>query len=127
MHDRLGEPGERPDSVGDDTDNDAISLPDDVSCSAIECVDPAASPPTGGDSQPQVAPGCTAETPEELPVRLEDGDRVVVLDQVGDSHLTIRYFDEETDGQLDRQHRFVRLHSLLLCSSTNTFAHSVCS
>lgn len=127
MHDRLGEPGERPDSVGDDTDNDTISLPDDVSCSAIECVDPAASPATGDDSQPQVAPGCTTGSPEELPVRLDDGDRVVVLDQVGDSHLTIRYFDEETDGQLERQYRFVRLHSLLLCSSTNTFAHSVWS
>lgn len=96
MHDRQGEPGDRPDSVGDDTDNDAISLPD-VPCDA-SCTDHADSQPACDGGLSEVAPCCSAD---ELPGCPGDGETVVVLEKVSDSHLTIRYFDEKTDGRLD--------------------------
>ena len=102
MLDRQGEPGEGPDSVSDDTDNNVISLPD-VPCDDSS-TDPVDSPVVcdcdGG--LPEVGPCCSAD---EVPGCPEDGETVVVLEAVGDSHLTIRYFDEKSDGRLDDQCR----------------------
>ena len=110
MHDRQGEPGDNPESVGYDVDDDIISLPEepcDDSCPASECCNDAElSHPAGNGESQLVAPN---EACGEQPERNGDEDRVIVLDKINDSHLTIRYFDEEKDGRLEKQYRCVSL------------------
>ena len=120
MHDRQGEPGDRSESLAYDCDEETVSLPDDpcdVSCAATECCgDVEVCRPAercgdvevcrpAGDRQ-LVAP---SESCDEQSDRRGDEERVIVLDKINDTHLTIRYFDEEKDGRLEKQYRCVRL------------------
>ena len=110
MHDRQGEPGDSPESVGYDGDDDIISLPDepcDAACPASECCNDAelSHPVDNGGS---------------------DEERVIVLDKTNDSHLTIRYFDEEKDGRLEKQYRCVDL-SLTGYSPSSSISSSTIS